>query len=177
MKKIDRKLVKWFIGSNVLIDERIQKEVGVLATRTVFGLFVFELVLGLGMSVYANNYHVSDFETLFYLTMFIQIIGTMLLVYGLMLIPMAKKRLLIKEVSPEDKKEVIRGIQHSWIKVAPIEFMVYWVLSSLVDANNNFLATLFSFKEITSALGFTIFFSFFMYLYERKHIKVVNDNK
>lgn len=44
MKKLDKKLIKWFIGKNVFVDERIQKEVGIFATRTVFVLFVFEFV-------------------------------------------------------------------------------------------------------------------------------------
>lgn len=46
MQKLDKKLIKWFIGKNVFVDERIQKEVGIFATRTVFILFVFELVFG-----------------------------------------------------------------------------------------------------------------------------------
>ena len=109
MKKLDKKLIKWFIGKNVFVDERIQKEVGIFATRTVFILFVFELVFGFGISVYASNAQNTDFETLLYLATFVQSIGALFLVYGFMLIPMAKKRLLVKEVTSEDKKNCQRS--------------------------------------------------------------------
>lgn len=94
MQKLDKKLIKWFIGKNVFVDERIQKEVGIFATKTVFILFVFELVFGCGISV------------------------------------------------------------------------GFWILHSL-----------FSFKEIISALIFTIFFTFFMTSYERRHVKTVKDDE
>src|SRR5699024_8100679 len=116
MKKLDKKLIKWFIGKNVFVDERIQKEVGIFATRTVFILFVFELVFGFGIAVYASNVQTADFKTLLYLATFVQSIGALFLIYGFMLIPMAKKRLLVKEVNPEDKKEFVKGLQHSWVR-------------------------------------------------------------
>jgi len=177
MKKLDKKLIKWFIGKNVFVDERIQKEVGIFATRTVFVLFVFELVFGFGISVYASNTQTTDFETLFYIATFVQAIGALILIYGFMIIPMGKKRLLVKEVSPEDKKEFVKGLQHSWVRIAPLEFVGFWVVHSLFYFNEGYFKILFSFKEIISALIFTIFFTIFMSLYERMHVKTIKDDE
>lgn len=177
MKKLDQKLIKWFIGKNVFVDERIQKEVGIFATRTVFSLFVFELVFGFGISVYASNAQNADFETLLYLATFVQSIGALLLIYGFMIIPMAKKRLLVKEVSPEDKKEFVKGLQYSWVRIAPLEFVGFWILHSLFYFNEGFFKILFSFNEIISALIFTVFFTFFMSLYEKMHVKIIKDDE
>ncbi|KRK95307.1 DUF3278 domain-containing protein [Companilactobacillus futsaii] len=177
MKKLDKKLIKWFIGKNVFVDERIQKEVGIFATRTVFVLFVFELLFGFGIVVYASNSQIADFETLFYISTFVQAIGVLFLVYGFMLIPMAKKRLLVKEVSPEDKKEFVKRLQHSWVRIAPLEFVGFWILHSLFYFNEGFFNVLFSFKEIISALIFTIFFTLFMSLYEKMHVKTIKDDE
>ncbi|WP_195701558.1 hypothetical protein [Companilactobacillus futsaii] len=177
MKKLDKKLIKWFIGKNVFVDERIQKEVGIFATRTVFVLFVFELLFGFGIVVYASNSQIADFETLFYISTFVQAIGVLFLVYGFMLIPMAKKRLLVKQISPEDKKEFVKRLQHSWVRIAPLEFVGFWILHSLFYFNEGFFNVLFSFKEIISALIFTIFFTLFMSLYEKMHVKTIKDDE
>ena len=90
---------------------------------------------------------------------------------------MAKKRLLVKEVSPEDKKEFVKGLQHSWVRLAPLEFVTFWIVHSLFYFNEGFFKILFSFKEIISALFFTVFFTIFMALYERMHEKTVKDDE
>lgn len=113
------------------MDERIPKEVGIFATRTVFVLFVFELVFGFGISVYASNNQAADFETLFYLATFVQAIGAPFSHLWL-------RKLLVKEVSPEDKKEFVKGLQHSWVRLVPLEFVTFWIVHSLFYFNEGF---------------------------------------
>lgn len=177
MKKLDKRLTRWFLGKNAVIDERAQKELGIVSTRAVFAFFVFELLFALGVSQYAAGQS-QAFGNLLYIIMFIQIIMTFVITYGLVYIPLTKKKLLRREISPEEKDCVTREIKHSWVKIAPLVYLLYWVLDTMINlGKNGFFEKLFSLKQIVSALIFTLIFSIGMYFYERKGVHVINDNE
>lgn len=178
MNKFDRFVIKWFLGSTAVIDERTKSELGMAAIRAAFVFFVFEMLFALGSTIYLINADVENYENTLYATMLIQIIMTFAILIGFISIPLAKKKLGNKEVSPGKKKKTIKTIKNYWIKMAPMEFLLYWLVSVALNTNkNNFLDNLFSLDRITDALIFTVIFSIFMYLKERRSIHVVKDDK
>lgn len=178
MNKFDRFVIKWFLGSTAVIDERTKSELGMAAIRAAFAFFVFEMLFALGSTIYLINADVENYENTLYVTMLIQIIMTFAILIGFISIPLAKKKLGNKEISPGKKKKTIKTIKNYWIKMAPMEFLLYWLVSVALNTNkNNFLDNLFSLDQITDALIFTVIFSIFMYLKERRSIHVVKDDK
>lgn len=178
MNKFDRFVIKWFLGSTAVIDERTKSELGMAAIRAAFAFFVFEMLFALGSTIYLINADIENYENTLYVTMLIQIIMTFAILIGFISIPLAKKKLGNKEISPGKKKKTIKTIKNYWIKMAPMEFLLYWLVSVALNTNkNNFLDNLFSLDRITDALIFTVVFSIFMYLKERRSIHVVKDDK
>lgn len=177
MSKLDKLVIKWFLGSTAVVDERTKSELGKLAIRTVFVFFMFELFFVFGSMVYLTNSNVISYENILYITMFIQILMTFIITYGFIYIPLAKKKLLRREISSEEKKQVTKEIKHSWVKLAPLLFLAYWIVDTMVNFGlNRFFENLFNLKQIISALIFTLIFSIGMYLYERKRVHVVKDD-
>ena len=43
MNKVDKYVIKWFLGSTAVVDERTKKELGMAAIRATFAFFVFEM--------------------------------------------------------------------------------------------------------------------------------------
>lgn len=178
MNKVDKYVIKWFLGSTAVVDERTKKELGMAAIRATFAFFVFEMLFALVSMIYFMNANVKNYENALYITMLIQIFMTFAILIGFISIPLSKKKLLSKEISSNKQKKTMRMLKNYWIKMAPMEFLIYWLVSVAINTNkSSFFDNLFNPHRIADALIFTIIFSIFMYLYEKRSIHVVKEDK
>ena len=97
MNKFDRFVIKWFLGSTAVVDERTKGELGMAAIRAAFAFFIFEMLFALGSTIYLINADVKNYENTLYVTMLIQIIMTFAILIGFISIPLAKKNWVIKK--------------------------------------------------------------------------------
>ncbi|WP_158136938.1 hypothetical protein, partial [Companilactobacillus paralimentarius] len=69
MNKFDRFVIKWFLDSTAVVNERTKGELGMAAIRAAFAFFVFEMLFALGSTIYLINADVKNYENTLYVTM------------------------------------------------------------------------------------------------------------
>ena len=172
----DDRLIKWFFDVHGVVDEHIRAEVGRLSLRALALMFLYDLLSGLVLSLWAVRSKTPSFELLFYMALAVQIVGLFAITTFGVLIPSHRAGLFLNEVTPEEQPKVLRRLQHRWLWLAPTIFVTDWLLNTAIDyEQGNFWRLLFSWSEIHSALGFALVLGFFMYAFERRRIRVVRS--
>ncbi|WP_025085408.1 DUF3278 domain-containing protein, partial [Companilactobacillus paralimentarius] len=106
MKK-NNTVLKWFFGVRGVVDEYAKREIGRIATKIVFILFIFEL-LYIGLTYFfAGSGLISNFESYFYLTLFIQFIGIVLIILGYSMLSFNRKNSISSEVANQKEKDKV----------------------------------------------------------------------
>lgn len=176
--KWDDKVIKKFFGIPGVIDERVKNEIGRNSIRTVIVLFVFEFLFAIASFSYAAVGLVNDFENFFYIIILIQLLAVSWIAVLFSVMPLRRLGLIDQETTKQNKEQKIKQIRLKWLKMMPLNFLSFWIISSFLEfSKRSFLIVLFSRQELFEALFFTIFFSGFMYLWERHLIHVVKDDK
>lgn len=173
MKK-NNTVLKWFFGVRGVVDEYAKREIGRIATKIVFILFIFEL-LYIGLTYFfAGSGLISDFESYFYLTLFIQFIGIVLIILGYSMLSFNRKNSISSEVANQKEKDkVISLLKKKYMKSAPILFLLVLSINTILDfSSNNLFKEMFTIQRILGTLIWTIFFSLIMYFFEKGEINI-----
>jgi len=172
------RVIKWFFGIPGVVDERIKVEIGRASTKALIGIFIFELVFTDIIFTIAMSGRISDFESFFYITTLVQIVAILSIIAMFTIIVLKHRGVISEEVSSEGKNQAINRIRNKWLRLAPIGFIIFWLLStSLNIENQNFFKVMFSLKEIVGALIFSIIFFPTMYFFEKGNITVINEKE
>ena len=172
------RVIKWFFGIPGIVDERIKVEIGRASTKALIGIFIFELVFTDIIFTIAMSGRISDFESFFYITTLVQIVAILSIIAMFTIIVLKHRGVISEEVSSEGKNQAINRIRNKWLRLAPIGFIIFWLLStSLNIENQNFFKVMFSLKEIVGALIFSIIFFPTMYFFEKGNITVINEKE
>jgi len=172
------RVIKWFFGIPGVVDERIKVEIGRASTKALIGIFIFELVFTDIIFTIAMSGRISDFESFFYITTLFQIVAILSIIAMYTIIVLKHRGVISEEVSSEGKNQAINRIRNKWLRLAPIGFIIFWLLStSLNIENQNFFKVMFSLKEIVGALIFSIIFFPTMYFFEKGNITVINEKE
>jgi len=172
------RVIKWFFGIPGIVDERIKVEIGRASTKALIGIFIFELVFTDIIFTIAMSGRISDFESFFYITTLVQIVAILSIIAMFTIIVLKHRGVISEEVSSEGKNQAINRIRNKWLRLAPIGFIIFWLLStSLNIENQNFFKVMFSLKEIVGALIFGIIFFPTMYFFEKGNITVINEKE
>ena len=177
MKKVNDRLLRWFFGIPGVIDEQVKSEIGKVSTRTVVILFIFEM-LYIGLTyLFASNGMISDFESYFYLTLFIQFIGIILIILGFSMLDFNRKNSVSPEVTNQKEKEkVISLLKRKYIRSTPILFFLFISLNTIFDfSNSNPFKEMLTIQRAVMSLLWSITFCLMMYFYEKGQIKIIED--
>lgn len=173
----DDRLIKWFYDVPGVVDENMRAEVGRLSLRALAFMFVYDLLSGLVLSLWAVRSQTTSFESLFYIALAVQIVGLFAITIFGVLIPLSRSGIFWNEVTPEERPMVLRRLRHRWLWLAPTIFVTEWLLNSAIDyEQGNFWRLLFSWSEVYSALRFALLLGLFMYAFERRRIRVVKNS-
>jgi len=172
------RVIKWFFGIPGIVDERIKVEIGRASTKALIGIFIFELVFTDIIFTIAMSGRISDFESFFYITTLVQIVAILSIIAMFTIIVLKHRGVISEEVSSEGKNQAINRIRNKWLRLAPIGFIIFWLLStSLNIENQNFFKVMFSLNEIVGALIFSIIFFPTMYFFEKGNISFINEKE
>ncbi|WP_162894273.1 DUF3278 domain-containing protein [Companilactobacillus musae] len=177
MKK--NKVLKWFFGVQDTVDEYVKKEIGRISTKTVFILFIFELFY-VGLTYFfANSGLITDFESYFYLTLFIQFIGIVVIFLGFLMLNFNRKNSIPFEVTNQKEREnIISLLKKKYVRSAPISFLIFLSISTVFDfSKNNLFKQMFTLQKMTGAVIWTILFSLIMYSFEKGEIRIAKEMK
>ncbi|KRN98700.1 DUF3278 domain-containing protein [Companilactobacillus kimchiensis] len=176
MKMSDR-IIKWFFGVPGTIDEHVKAEIGEVSVKALIITFIFELVFNGSLYLYTSLVTITDFETLLYLVTMIQFIAILLIMGGFTTIVLKKRGVTTQEVVADDKRIVEKRLKHKWLRIAPIIFILYWILGTLFTLEGaNFFSKIMDLKTMIGSFIFMIIFCPVMYFYEKGNIKVVQND-
>jgi len=169
------RFIKWFFGVPGVIDERIKVEIGRASVKSLIGIFIFELIFNDIIFTIAMSGRITDFESFFYLTTLIQILAVLTIIAAFTTFVLHHRGVISEDF--DDNKQAIIRLKHKWLRLAPIGFILFWLLNtSLNIESQSFFSTMFNLKEIVGALAFTVFFFPTMYFYEKGNIHVIKDD-
>ena len=175
--KNNNTILKWFFGIQGTVDEYVEKEIGRISTKTVLILFIFELFY-IGLTYFfAGSGLVSDFQSYFYLTLFIQFIGIVLIILGFSMLSFNRKNSISSEVANQKEKDkVVLLLRKKYMRSAPILFLLVLSINTILDfSGNNLFKGMFTIQRVPGALIWTILFSLIMYFFEKGEINITKD--
>lgn len=178
-KKWKQKLIKHFFGIAGIYDEHVELEVGKATTWAVIAVFIFEMIFNFGMLLLASLGAIHNFETVFYLTLAIQIIGVSAIISLVTYFRFKKSGINNKEVIAEKKTATLDKFYRKSVSVGTGFFLFEWIFSTLFDMNGQGLwFTLFTWREIRMALLEAIIFTALITFFGRRKIKTIKyDNE
>jgi len=175
--KISNRIIKWFFGISGVVDERVRTEIGKVATKTLITFFGFEILFNFGAFILPAMGKINDFENYFYKIMMIQFVVILIIFGGFSIFVLRSRGITDNDVDSKDKSQVINRLKHKWLKLAPVEFLIYWLATTVLNLEgHNFIISLVNFRNILGALIFTLLFNTTMYFYEKGEIHIIKND-
>lgn len=176
MKRRSDRILKWFFGAHV-IDEYTEKEIGRISTKAIITVFIFELIFIASTFFIANNGMITNFENYFYLTLFVQFMGILLIIAGFTMLSLNRRNLTAHEVTtPKEKEIVVSYIKRKYIRLAPIMFFLFLGINTIWNfPNGNPFKVMIAPERIGGSMIYTILFCTIMYFYEKGEVNIAKE--